>query len=117
MQEIYCLMVGGKTLTDRMRTMLFVGACVMYQKKQAQARLLMDDLVARIQTEFKTTGLGCIYGTLFEAEVDSVHGKTTIRYIVQKGDLEEKDLERVSWVEAPIITMISPPGFQHLQRN
>ena len=95
---IYCLMVGGSSLTDEMRTCLFRGARAMHQQKSEQTRIITDDLEAIIQTDFRCTGFGWIYGTLFSAQVDSIHGKTTVRYIVRTEDLGEIDPEDMHWV-------------------
>ena len=98
MPEIYCLMVGHGNLTDGMRTLLFLRAREMYARKDEVSRVITDDLEACVRSEFKIGILGDIAGPIFSADIDSVWGRATVRYIVRTTDIEDVDPDDFHWV-------------------
>ncbi len=98
MFEIFCLMVSGFGLTDRMRTQLFRAAKTMVENGKQKQPIKNDDFEASIRTDFKYTGLGSFYGILFIAEVESDRGETKVTYIVRTKDLEKVNLDECFWL-------------------
>ncbi len=116
MFEIFCLMVEKIGLSNAMRTDLLKAAKVMVANKKKSLKIVTDDLEAFIQTEFKYTGFGSIYGIQFEADISSVRGKGKAHYIVLTRDLELVNLDEGFWM-ACCEPWLIPPSAEKIMSN
>ncbi|KKT71738.1 MAG: hypothetical protein UX09_C0016G0014 [Candidatus Uhrbacteria bacterium GW2011_GWE2_45_35] len=81
--EIYCLMVAGGQLTPDLKEMLFHIALGMITEQTREFRLKEDGFEGVITTEFESTTLGGLSGTVFEAELDIGAKTVRMRYFVR----------------------------------
>ncbi len=116
MFEIYCLMVDKIGLSNAMRTALFKAAKAMVENKKDSLKIMTDDLEALIQTEFKHTGFGSIYGIKFEADICSSKGRGKAYYIVCDRDLELVNLDEGFWL-ACCEPWLIPPSADKIMSN
>ena len=104
--RIICVMFSGLPLTDDVRSALFRAACELYQKQQRETKLKTDDFEGAVQTAGERSSLGGFYGILFNAEIETNLGKTTVRYIVSEADIENADPDHGLWIEFETLTEI-----------
>lgn len=98
MEGIYCLMFGGKGLTDRISSVLYKAACKMFQTNSKKKSVKFSDSEAIIRTQFSTAIIGSISGTKFVADVESDEGKTHVEFLVANSDLDRAIKEGATWM-------------------
>ena len=99
MFPIYCLMYGGRALTDEMRTVLFCAAAEMVKQRNRKQKFKADCIEGEVRTEFQGQALGPVAGIKFSAEIDSDRGQTTVDYLVRENDLEALDMVDAHWFQ------------------
>lgn len=88
---IYCFMLTGKSLSDAARTALFNAAVAMSEKGEHRRKIVHDDVVAIVTSDYEAVQIGSLAGYAFEADVVSEKGKSWVKYIIQTDDLSHVD--------------------------
>jgi hypothetical protein len=89
-QEIYCLMSGGRSLTEDDSDLIFETARQMCREVRKSQRVKSKDIEGVVTTSFVEARIGTIKGVKFSAELESKHGLLKVDYIVRPGDIKVK---------------------------
>jgi hypothetical protein len=81
-------MLSGKSLTEKIREILFENACDMIHENNDYREIKGKNYCGAISTEFQCFSLGGASGVMFEATVEYSSKKTTVTYIVRSSDYE-----------------------------
>lgn len=97
-QDIYCIVVDGSRLDDMVRTVLFQGAQILFNKKENGLAFTNEYCEGKITTKFDIRNVGYITGYLFEAEVDYGNNSTKVSYLCRELDFGSNDnIHLFSW--------------------
>lgn len=86
--NVYCLMFSGKSLSDAAYEALYQCACDCVVKEKYERKVFHDDVRGVVHTDFDFAMMGTVGGIIFEGEVETEKGNTTVKYIVNLYDLE-----------------------------
>lgn len=95
--NIHCLMVSGLSLTDSLRTRLFIVACNMAKNGNARKILKEDDCAGMVTTEYKSANMGGISGVVFHADLEMEERQGKVRFIVRPTDISARNMEEFVW--------------------
>ena len=96
---IYCFMVVGQPVSDRISNVLFQLARQMVRDRKEGLRIASDFVEGYVSTEGKTVVVGSLVGISFRAEIAWDGGTTNVKYVVATRDLQS-DLHIKRWDRA-----------------
>lgn len=99
-KSIYCLMVGGRGLSDISRTLLYRTACEMVEKGKMSQSIKSNVYEGIIKNEYKSIMIGSVGGIKFIADFETDLGKNHVEFILQNRDVDKSDKDGI-WVELP----------------
>lgn len=94
--SIYCVMFSGAALSEAACDALFQAACDCVRDEKYEKKVVHDDVVGIVHTDFDYGITGDIGGIVFEAEIETEQGDSKTKYIVRRRDLE-KARHQVIW--------------------
>ena len=99
--KIYCLMNGGRSLTDDDRNLLFHTARKVWHSTKNRQVVKTDTMEGLITTTRQYARLGGTLGVKFSATLATNEGNCQVEYIVRPGQLEPADLDDAVWGHLP----------------
>ena len=82
-------MSSGEPLSDAACDTLFRTAVLMTNSGDTARKVVNDDVMGVVTTDFECAQLGSFIGPLFEAEISTIKGQSKVSYIVTTRDIEE----------------------------
>lgn len=87
-------MVAGIPLNETVRNMLFDIAQIMFSKRKSTFKLKKSWCEGSIKTDWVSSGMGGIFGTIFTANLETTEGKVTVNYLVKEDEnIRAEDLD------------------------
>lgn len=107
-----CLMFTGKPLTEDLRNYLYRLACAMMRDRNQRKTIKHDAAIGTVRNENQSARLGSYSGETFFAEMETKHGKTTVRYLVSTRNHRKyaDELPRGTWISRTEIISDSDPS-------
>lgn len=88
---IHCLLFSGIPLNDEIRNLLFYTAQEMFSDKVAYQEVKNLWCEGYLKTDWKVSGMGTSYGTVFEAYLETNKGTTTVSFITTHEKIKRGD--------------------------
>lgn len=87
-QKLFCLMVGGGSLTKSATVRLYLMACNMYHARHKKHRIESFDTLITVTTNFNYGSIGMISGTEFSAVIEKASTTIQTRFLVRDFDYQ-----------------------------
>ena len=93
--QIYCMMWSG-FLDSNVHNTLFLAAREMVRDHREKQMIRNEWCEGLVRTKFTPALIGAVSGIIFDAEVETERGKSTVKYLVRTADLDE-DIGELEW--------------------
>jgi hypothetical protein len=93
---------SGLRLSDAACDALFQTACDCVRDEIKEKKIIHDDVMGVVTTNFDDGLMGSTCGIIFDANIDTPNGSTKVTYIVRTADLETVRRMPMKWTHRSI---------------